>query len=86
MKQIKISKIDDDNFLVELDNVIAQPFVEANKKEMVFYILAAIKKLQVPEEMRMFNPIDIHSKILKNKSLKEIELKNKTKNKQTKLL
>lgn len=86
MQKIVITKIDDDNYLVELDNVIAQPFVKSNKKEMVFYILSAIKKLQVPEELRMFNPIDLANRIAKTKALKELEEKNKPKNKQTKLL
>lgn len=86
MKQIRISKIDDDNFLVELDNIIAQPFRQSDAKEMYAFIIAHTKKLQVPEEMRMFNPIDIHSKILKTKSIKKLELKNKPKNIQTKLI
>lgn len=86
MKQIRITKIDDDNFLVELDNLIAQPFIESNKKEMVFFILNNIKKLQVPEELRMFNPIDLAHKILKNKQAKELELTNKKKSLQTKLI
>lgn len=86
MKQLRITKIDDDNFLVELDNVIAQPFRESDKKEMVFFILSNIKKLQVPEELRMFNPIDLAHKILKNKKAKELELANKKKNPQTKLI
>jgi len=86
MKQIIISKIDDNNFLVELENVIAQPFLECDKKEMVFFILSNIKKLQVPEELRMFNPIDLAHKILKNKQAKELELINKKKNPQIKLI
>lgn len=86
MKQIRITKIDDDNFLVELDNTIAQPFSKSDAKEMYTYIIAYIKKLQVPEEMRMFNPIDLASKIAKTKALKEAELKSKKKNPQTKLI
>lgn len=86
MKQIRISKIDDDNFLVEIDNVIAQPFRQSDAKEMYAYIIAHTKKLQVPEEMRMFNPIDVHSRIAKTKALKEAELKSKKNNPQTKLI
>jgi len=86
MQKIVITKIDDDNFLVELDNIIAQPFRQSDAKEMYAYIIAHTKKLQVPEELRLFNPIDLASKIAKTKALKELEEKNKPKNKQTKLL
>jgi len=86
MKQIRVTKIDDDNFLVELDNIIAQPFRQSDAKEMYAFIIANIKKLQVPEEMRMFNTLDVASRILKTKASKELELKNKKKNPQTKLI
>ena len=86
MKQIRISKIDDDNYLVELDNIIAQPFRQSDAKEMYAFIIAHTKKLQVPEEMRMFNQVDVASRILKTKAAKELEFKSKKKNQQTKLL
>ena len=86
MKQIRVTKIDDDNFLVELDNIIAQPFRQSDAKEMYAFIIAHTKKLQVPEEMRMFNTLDVTSRILKTKAAKELELKAKKKNLQTKLI
>ncbi len=86
MQKIVITKIDDDNFLVELDNVIAQPFRQSDAKEMYAFIISNTKKLQVPEEMRMFNTLDVASRILKTKAAKELEFKAKKKNPQTKLI
>ena len=45
MQKIVITKIDDDNFLVELDNVIAQPFRQSDAKEMYAFIISNTKKL-----------------------------------------
>jgi hypothetical protein len=50
-KEVKITKLDTDSFVVHVDNVIVQPFHKSDFKNMLLFINAHIKNLETEREM-----------------------------------
>ncbi len=55
LTKIVISKLDEDSYLIELDNIVSQPFNKNSWKDMLLFINAHIKKLECKD---MFKAID----------------------------
>lgn len=85
--EIIIKRLDETHFLVMIDNSIANTFHESEYGNMLKYISSFIKKLEQPNEFKMFNPMDLAKKIHDTKKQLETDKNNKkTKNNQTKLI
>ncbi len=69
--EINIKRLDESHFLVMIDNTIANTFHQSDYGNMLKYISSFIKKLEQPNEFKMFNPMDLAKKIHDTKIAKE---------------